>query len=235
MIVSVTQVLFKLLLTYKVVLLLGLATFSSCSSDKRSGHADDRIFVVTTTTMITDMVNQIAGDKVRLNGLMGPGVDPHLYEPIPSDGIALTEADLIFYNGLFLEGQMISNLKDQGGIDFGSTVPEDQLRGKKSYPDPHIWGNAEIWANCVSLVVKALSEADPSNSSYYKERGDHFIKVLLDLHQWARSRVRSLPEDSRILITSHDAFEYFGESYGFRVVALQGISTATEAGIAERV
>jgi len=235
MLVQFTQLLFRSLLTYKVVLLLGLATFSSCNSDKRSSHADDRISVVTTTTMITDMVNQIAGDKVQLNGLMGPGVDPHLYEPIPSDGIALSEADLILYNGLFLEGQMISNLKDYGGIDFGSTVPEDQLRGEKSYPDPHIWGNAEIWANCVPLVVEALSEADISNSSYYKERGDHFMKVLLELHQWARSRVRSLPEDSRILITSHDAFEYFGEAYGLKVVALQGISTATEAGIAERV
>ncbi|MEC9037868.1 MAG: zinc ABC transporter substrate-binding protein [Verrucomicrobiota bacterium] len=235
MILQVARVLIRSSLTYKVVFLLGLSIFSSCSSDKKSTHADDRIFVVTTTTMITDMVNQIAGDKVQLNGLMGPGVDPHLYEPIPSDGIALSEADLIFYNGLFLEGQMISNLKDQGGIDFGSSVSEDLLRGEKSYPDPHIWGNAEIWANCVPLVVEALIDADPSNSSYYSERGDHFIKVLMDLHQWARSRISTLPEDSRILITSHDAFEYFGEAYGLDVVALQGISTATEAGIAERV
>ena len=130
---------------------------------------------------------------------------------------------------------MTSNLKNQGGIDFGSTVSEDQLKGDQSHPDPHIWGNAQIWAGCIPLVVKALSDADPQNSSHYKERGDRLIEVLRDLHQWSRSRVESLPEDSRILITSHDAFEYFGESYGFRVVALQGISTATEAGIAERV
>ena len=92
-----------------------------------------------------------------------------------------------------------------------------------------------IWAGCVPLVVKALSVEDPQNSSHYKERGNYLIETLRELHQWSRSRVDSLPEDSRILITSHDAFEYFGESYGFRVVALQGISTATEAGIAERV
>ncbi|RZO18017.1 MAG: ABC transporter substrate-binding protein [Verrucomicrobiaceae bacterium] len=232
---SVIRALATLSLMCKITVLLGLAAFSSCSSDDRSRDADARIFVVTTTTMITDMVKQIAGDKVQLTGLMGPGVDPHLYEPIPSDGIALSEADLIFYNGLFLEGQMTSNLKSQGGIDFGSTLSEDQIKGQKSHPDPHIWGNAEIWANCVPLVVKELSEVDPPNSSHYKERGDQLIKELRDLHQWSRSRVDSLPEDSRILITSHDAFEYFGEAYGFEVVALQGISTVTEAGIAERV
>ena len=231
----VIRALTTLSLMCKTTVLLGLAAFSSCSSDDRSRDADARIFVVTTTTMITDMVKQIAGDKVQLTGLMGPGVDPHLYEPIPSDGIALSEADLIFYNGLFLEGQMTSNLKSQGGIDFGSTLSEDQIKGQKSHPDPHIWGNAEIWANCVPLVVKELSEVDPSNSSHFKERGDQLIKELRDLHQWSRSRVDSLPEDSRILITSHDAFEYFGEAYGFEVVALQGISTVTEAGIAERV
>lgn len=232
---SVIRALATLSLMCKITVLLGLAAFSSCSSDDRSRDADARIFVVTTTTMITDMVKQIAGDKVQLTGLMGPGVDPHLYEPIPSDGIALSEADLIFYNGLFLEGQMTSNLKSQGGIDFGSTLSEDQIKGQKSHPDPHIWGNAEIWANCVPLVVKELSAVDPPNSSHYKERGDQLIKELRDLHQWSRSRVDSLPEDSRILITSHDAFEYFGEAYGFEVVALQGISTVTEAGIAERV
>ncbi|MDC0201536.1 zinc ABC transporter substrate-binding protein [Verrucomicrobia bacterium] len=231
----VIRALTTLSLMCKTTVLLGLAAFSSCSSDDRSRDADARIFVVTTTTMITDMVKQIAGDKVQLTGLMGPGVDPHLYEPIPSDGIALSEADLIFYNGLFLEGQMTSNLKSQGGIDFGSTLSEDQIKGQKSHPDPHIWGNAEIWANCVPLVVKELSAVDPPNSSHYKERGDQLIKELRDLHQWSRSRVDSLPEDSRILITSHDAFEYFGEAYGFEVVALQGISTVTEAGIAERV
>ncbi|MDE0569421.1 MAG: zinc ABC transporter substrate-binding protein [Verrucomicrobiales bacterium] len=232
---SVTQALVRSLLIYRIAVLLALAIFSSCSSDYRSMDEDARISVVTTTTMITDMVKQIAGDKIQLTGLMGPGVDPHLYEPIPSDGIALSEADLIFYNGLFLEGQMTSDLKTQGGIDFGSTVSEGRLKGQKSHPDPHIWGNAEIWEGCVPLVVKELSDADPENSSHYRERGDHLIEVLRDLHQWSRSRVESLPEESRILITSHDAFEYFGEAYGFKVVALQGISTVTEAGIAERV
>ncbi len=232
---SVKQEVVRSLLIYRITILLWLVAFSSCSSDNGSRDADTRISVVTTTTMITDMVKQIAGDKAQLTGLMGPGVDPHLYEPIPSDGIALSEADLIFYNGLFLEGQMTSDLKSQGGIDFGSTVPLGQLKGQKSHPDPHIWGNAEIWADCVPLVVKELSDADPQNSFHYRERGDHLIEELRVLHQWSRSRVGSLPEESRILITSHDAFEYFGEAYGLKVVALQGISTATEAGIAERV
>ncbi|MEC9044030.1 MAG: zinc ABC transporter substrate-binding protein [Verrucomicrobiota bacterium] len=208
---------------------------AGCGVNKKEPNADGKINVVTTTTMITDMVKQIGGDKINLKSLMGPGVDPHLYDPIPTDAIALTEADVIFYNGLKLEGQMSSDLKKLNGIALSSAINKDLIQGDESYPDPHIWGNAALWSNCIPLVVDALSEQDSKNAEYYKSSGAKLIEKYNSLHSWAIERVSGISEEARILITSHDAFEYFGNAYGFKVVGLQGISTATEAGISERV
>ena len=210
-------------------------SLSGCGAKKADTSTNGKVYVVTTTTMITDMVKQIAGDKVRLKSLMGPGVDPHLYEPIPTDAIALSEADVIFYNGLKLEGQMSSDLIKMNGVALSSAIDKNILKGYESHPDPHVWGSALIWSGCVPIVVDALSEADPKNADFYKESGRKLIQEYSSLHEWATSRVEELNKDSRVLITSHDAFEYFGEAYGFSVVGLQGISTATEAGISERV
>ncbi len=207
------------------------------SCDRPPAGDDGRLYVVTTTTMVTDLVAEIAGDKVRLEGLMGPGVDPHLYEPVPSDGIALREADLIFYNGLFLEGQMTKSLEAKGSKSHavGDSVSEAQLKGEAPHPDPHIWGDASLWAQAVPGVVDALAAADPENAAYYRERGGAVAVRMAELHEWAKGRAAEVPEAARILVTSHDAFEYFGEAYGFKVVGLQGISTVGEVGIAERV
>ncbi|MBN76724.1 MAG: ABC transporter substrate-binding protein [Verrucomicrobiaceae bacterium] len=208
---------------------------AGCGENKKEPSSNGKINVVTTTTMITDMVKQIGGDKINLKSLMGPGVDPHLYDPIPTDAIALTEADVIFYNGLKLEGQMSSDLKKLDGIALSSAINKDLIQGDESYPDPHIWGNAALWSNCIPLVVDALSEQDSKNAEYYKSSGAKLIEKYNSLHSWAIKRVGGISEEARILITSHDAFEYFGNAYGFKVVGLQGISTATEAGISERV
>ena len=208
---------------------------AGCGENKKEPNADGKINVVSTTTMITDMVKQIGGDKINLKSLMGPGVDPHLYDPIPTDAIALTEADVIFYNGLKLEGQMSSDLKKLDGIALSSAINKGLIQGDESYPDPHIWGNAALWSNCIPLVVDALSEQDSKNAEYYKSSGAKLIEKYNSLHRWAIDRVSGISEEARILITSHDAFEYFGNAYGFKVVGLQGISTATEAGISERV
>ena len=221
------------LLKFLIITLL-FVLLSNCGV-KKTETSDGKVYVVTTTTMITDMVKQIAGDKVRLKSLMGPGVDPHLYEPIPTDAIALSEADVIFYNGLKLEGQMSSDLMKMKGVALSSVVDKNILKGDESHPDPHIWGSASMWSGCVPIVIDALSAADPKNADFYKESGTKLIQEYSSLHEWATSRVEELDKDSRILITSHDAFEYFGEAYGFSVVGLQGISTATEAGISERV
>ena len=208
---------------------------AGCGENKKEPNSNGKINVVSTTTMITDMVKQIGGDKINLKSLMGPGVDPHLYDPIPTDAIVLTEADIIFYNGLKLEGQMSSDLKKLNGIALCSAINKDLIQGDESYPDPHIWGNAALWSNCIPLVVDALSEQDSKNAEYYKSLGAKLIEKYNALHSWAIERVSGISEEARILITSHDAFEYFGNAYGFKVVGLQGISTATEAGISERV
>ncbi|MCP4847736.1 MAG: zinc ABC transporter solute-binding protein [Verrucomicrobiaceae bacterium] len=209
----------------------------SCSDPGDDRGGDTRLFVVTTTTMITDLVKDVAGDKIRIKGLMGPGVDPHLYEPVPDDAIALRQADLVFYNGLLLEGQMTGILEAKGkkAISLGASVPEDKLKGDDRHPDPHIWGNALLWRGCVPVVVNALSEVDPDNAQSYRKRGADVSKRLEQLHQWAVQRVAEVPERARVLITSHDAFEYFGDAYGLQVIGLQGISTVTEAGISQRV
>ena len=201
------------------------------------GDGDGRLYVVATTTMIADMVAEIGGEHVRVKGLMGPGVDPHLYEPVPADGIALREADVIFYNGLFLEGQMTASLERKGNKAhaLGSAVPDAMLKGDSAHPDPHIWGDVSLWAKCVPVVVEALAAADSANAELYRGRGETLKQEFDDLHQWAKARAAEVPESGRIVITSHDAFEYFGDAYGFKVVALQGISTVTEVGISERV
>jgi len=210
---------------------------TSCSAPDIGRGKVTRLFVVTTTTMITDLVKDVAGDKVRLKGLMGPGVDPHLYEPVPDDAIALRQADLVFYNGLMLEGQITGILKGKGTKAFalGDSVPEGELKGDENHPDPHIWGNALLWSRCVPVVVDALAEADPDNAQFYRQRGDEVRRNLEGLHQWSLERVKEVAPSSRVLITSHDAFEYFGDAYGFKVIGLQGISTVNEAGIAQRV
>jgi len=202
-----------------------------------SEEDDGRLYVVTTTTMITDLVEQISAGKVRTKGLMGPGVDPHTYEPVPSDGIALREAGLIIYNGLFLEGQMSATLEAKGerSLALGDAVPAELLKSAEAHPDPHIWGDVSLWATGVPRVVKALSVADPDNAALYEARGEAVARELAELHEWAVARAAEVPEASRILVTSHDAFEYFGAAYGFQVVGLKGISTVGEVGIAERV
>ena len=222
------------ILRFFILTILGFF-LAGCGGNEKEPNADGKISVVTTTTMITDMVKQIGGDKINLKSLMGPGVDPHLYDPIPTDAIALNEADVIFYNGLKLEGQMSNDLKKLDGIALSSAINKDLIQGDESYPDPHIWGNAALWSNCIPLVVDALSEQDSKNAEYYKSLGAKLIEKYNALHSWAIERVSGISEKARILITSHDAFEYFGNAYGFKVVGLQGISTATEAGISERV
>lgn len=199
---------------------------------------DGRAYVVATTTMIADLLRELGGDKIQVAGLMGPGVDPHLYEPVPADGIALREADLVVYNGLYLEGQMSEVLAAKGdkSLALGDLIQKDQLLGaEQDHPDPHIWGDAALWASCVDGVVKQLAAVDPDNAVLFQTRGAEVKAELLSLHDWATARVAEVPESARVLITSHDAFAYFGRAYGYQVVGLQGISTAGEVGIAERV
>jgi manganese/zinc/iron transport system substrate-binding protein len=191
--------------------------------------------------MVTDLVQQIGGDRVSVCGLMGPGVDPHLYKASTRDVTRLHSAKAVFYNGLMLEGRM-SDLFERLGKSGRKTyavaasfTEADLLKPAEfqGHPDPHIWGDAKMWSRCVDSVVRGLSEVDPPGSAEFAKRGAAYKQELAKLDAWATKRVQELPEDQRYLVTSHDAFNYYGRAYGFKVVGVQGISTVSEAGLAD--
>jgi len=217
-----------------------VALFASCgggSADVGSG----KLQVVATTTMVGDMVRVVGGDAVELTVLMGPGVDPHLYKARPSDGAAISRADLIFYNGLMLEGQLadLFNKASQRGkavVAVAEAVDKKQLMAdpeSANHPDPHVWGDVSLWRQSLALVTDELARALPAQADAIRQRGAAYDEQLEQLHQWAAARMAEVPEEHRLLVTSHDAFAYFGRAYGFDVVGIQGISTATQAGMAD--
>ena len=199
--------------------------------------------VVSTTTMVTDMVRVVGGDRISVQGLMGPKVDPHSYQLTFKDTAALQKADLIFYSGHHLEGKMQDILekraKNKGGvfavtagIDKASLLkPQEEFQG---YYDPHIWGDPSLWAECLSVVVEALSKMDPEGANDYKLQAESYFGELMELHQWAQKRVAEVPARQRVIVTSHDAFYYFGSAFGFEVRGLQGVSTNSESGLKDR-
>ncbi|MDE0826331.1 MAG: zinc ABC transporter substrate-binding protein [Akkermansiaceae bacterium] len=208
-----------------------------------SATVDERPLVVATVTMVHDLVLEVGGDRVRAEGLMGPGVDPHTYKPKITDSALLEEAKAVFYCGLHLEGKMQESIEQLATRRAGvhavtSGIPEEKLLQPQEefegHHDPHVWGDPELWKETVKVVVKGLSEIDPEGASYYEERGREYEKELLELKKWALKRVEEVPEDKRLLVTSHDAFFYFGRGFGFEVRGLQGVSTVSEAGLKDR-
>jgi manganese/zinc/iron transport system substrate-binding protein len=191
--------------------------------------------------MVADLVSQIGGDRVEITGLMGPGVDPHLYKAAASDVIKLRQADVIFYNGLLLEGKMTDLFARMARINphihaIAESLPKDRLLQPPHYEghyDPHVWFDIPLWSQCIEKVVQGLSSFQPASRDYFRQQADQTKTRFTALHQWALDKAAELPQAQRILITSHDAYSYFGRAYGFQVVGLQGISTVTEAGLAD--
>lgn len=197
--------------------------------------------VVTTSTMVTDMVKEVGGDRVSVVGLMGPGVDPHLYKPASGDVVKLQRAKVIFYSGLMLEGRMSDlffRMARSGKKVYAVTesIPEkDRLEPPEfeGHWDPHVWGDPTLWSKCIDTVVEGLSQGDPAGKAYYTKRGLAVADSYKNVHEWALKRIAGVPKKQRVLVTSHDAFNYFGKAFGFQVVAVQGLSTVTEAGLAD--
>jgi manganese/zinc/iron transport system substrate-binding protein len=199
--------------------------------------AEGRLRVVATIGMISDVAQQIGGDRVFVQGLMGPGVDPHLYKARAGDVRRLARADLILFNGLHLEAAMGEVLEELGRrrhtVAVAASIPEAELLSLEDYPgnhDPHIWFDVTLWAHAARNIGRALADADPAHAGEYSARTAAYVARLEELHAWVHERVAELPPERRVLITAHDAFGYFGRAYGFEVMALQGISTTSEAG-----
>ena len=215
-------------------LLISLAIISCKNESEESG----KLKVVTTTSMLTDLVKNIGGDLIEVNGLMGAGVDPHLYKASEGDVNKLFQADVIFYNGLHLEGKLVDVFekmaKTKLTVSLGGSLDKNELIGSEYFVsnyDPHVWFNIQFFKQFGDRVAETLAANDPVNAKKYQENTALYQDKLDALEIEVKAIIATLPKEKRILVTAHDAFNYFGKAYGFNVVGLQGLSTATEAGV----
>lgn len=226
------------LFIFVLFILLFLTACTNGSISDSSELEEDTINVVATTTMITDLVEEIGGEHVSVEGLMGPGIDPHGYRATPSDALSLQEADIIVYNGLDLEGQMAEVLEALENEERTVIVLEDayepsQLLASEdddSSYDPHVWFDVNLWKEASRHVAQELAEYDPEHAEAYLGNNETYQEELDGIDSYVKERASEVPEDKRYLITAHDAFSYFGEAYDFEVVGIQGLNTQTEAG-----
>ena len=226
---------------YISLCLIAILVASGCDPKEQPDAAtDDKLRVVTTIGMITDIVKNVGGTRVAVTGMMGPGVDPHLYKATPKDVQRLSSAHIIFYNGLHLESKMADILakmsEDTLTVAVTDAVDRSLLLTPPEYEglyDPHLWFDVKLWMQAVEKVRDALSEYDADNTVLYRSNAEGYLMELTELDAYVKSQVARVPSQQRVLVTAHDAFNYFGKAYGFEVRGLQGISTATEAGIAD--
>ena len=216
-------------------ILLSLATAAALAAP---AMAQDRLNVVTTTGMIADAARQVGGDLVDVSALMGPGVDPHAYRQTRSDIVATAQADLVLWNGLYLEAQLEEVLLELAEtrpvVAVAEAIPETQLIGSEDYEgrfDPHVWMNPNLWSRVVLATRDAMIEAAPDHAAAFTANAEAHLAELSDLAVYSQTVLASIPAESRVLVTAHDAFNYFGAAYGFEVVGIQGISTESEAGL----
>lgn len=199
---------------------------------------EGRLLVVTTTGLIADAVKNIAGNTVDVIALMGPGVDPHLYKATHGDVRKIAQADVLLYNGLHLEGKMISVFEKtrtaRTVVAVSKDVPERMLialdESGKSY-DPHIWFDVSLWKYAVETIKATLQREDPAHADLFEANAQRYLHTLDSLHSWVQQSLEQIPESQRVLITAHDAFGYFGQAYDIHVRGLQGISTLSEFGL----
>ena len=200
--------------------------------------AQDRVSVVATTGMIADAARQVGGDLVEVTALMGPGVDPHAYRQTRSDIVTTARADLVLWNGLYLEAQMEEFLLELSQtrpvVAVAETISADQLLGSEDYADrfdPHVWMVPELWSHVVVAVRDAMISVHPEGAEVFAANATAHLEELTALHAYSVDALASVAAPARVLLTAHDAFNYFGAAYGFDVVGIQGISTESEAGL----
>lgn len=224
-----------------LVLVFLFASFglSACGGGGEASGEGGGLRVVCTVGMITDIARRVAGDRAEVEGLIGSGVDPHLFSPTRDDVKRLLSGDVVFYNGLLLEGKLTDALVRAArggrrvhavteGIDPSFLLSPEEFEG---HADPHVWMDPEAWREAVKVVRDVLIETDPDGRSEYERNADALLDELTVLTAYAEEVLSTVPEESRVLVTAHDAFNYFGRRFGFEVVGIQGISTESEAGV----
>lgn len=216
------------------LVLVGLLAFGA-------GTAQAKMQVLATTTMSADLARQVGGDAVDVKGLMGVGVDPHLYQASAGDVKALMNADVVLVHGLHLEGKMgdiFARLENQGKgvINLEKGLDKAQLLADEDHADlydPHIWFDPSLWAQEARYLGGELARLDPDNADGYQARADAYAKTLEEKKaQWSQE-LSVIEPQARVLVTAHDAFRYFGRAFGFEVRGLQGVSTEAEASTAD--
>lgn len=227
-------------LTATLVGLFAVCNLSSCrksSEEFQSSPSQYPIPITATTGMIADVVRQLGGEQVDVTGLIGEGTDPHLYKPTRSDLISLKEADLVFYNGLKLEGKMEDSLEKLSQSKNVVAVTEklakntDYLLSEEDHYDPHVWMDVQGWIKVVNTISEALISFDSENTSSYQENTASYLEKLNALDSYAKKSLATVPKNQRVLVTAHDAFGYLGKAYQVEVKGIQGISTESEAGV----
>ncbi|WP_163582487.1 metal ABC transporter solute-binding protein, Zn/Mn family [Gracilibacillus saliphilus] len=215
-----------------IVLCLGL--LSACATNDASNDSAE-IQVVTTIAQIADVVENVGGNLVEVQSLMGPGVDPHLYNAVQGDIETLESAEIIFYNGLHLEGQM-DEIFEQMQNQKPTIAVAEQIDSAKLLADPeneqvydpHVWFDISIWKDVVQVVADELSSLDPDHETHFQDNAQTYLEELTETERYVEEQINEIPERSRVLVTAHDAFHYFGKRYGFDVVGLQGLSTESD-------
>jgi manganese/zinc/iron transport system substrate-binding protein len=197
-----------------------------------------RMSIVATTSMLGDAVRAVTGDRADVRVLMGEGVDPHMYRQTQADIAAMAQADIVFWNGLYLEAQLEEFLTGLGRqktvVALAEAVPSESRIASADYPDrfdPHVWMDPSLWRHVVEAARDAMAEADPGGSDVYAANARSYLAQLEALDGYARERLATVPDDRRVLISAHDAFGYFGRAHDFEVIGIQGLSTESEAGL----
>lgn len=211
---------------------------SGCNSQPKAtpGSGKNVLKVVATTGMVADMVRAVGGEHVQVTTLMGAGVDPHLYKATPKDIRLVTEADLVVVNGLHLEGKLIDSLrpleKEGRLFELGKSLENTEFQmSHNNAPDPHIWMDSTLWGTLAPGLASFMGEKRPAQADIFLKNANAYAKDLVTLTQELKAQLAGIPKERRVLITAHDAFQYFGKRYDIEVDAIQGLSTESEAGL----
>lgn len=218
-----------------VFLTVGAAVLAGCGNKTDSASGNEKLTITTTIGMIADVTKEIGEEHVAVTGLMGAGVDPHLYKASQGDIKKLEDADLILYSGLHLEGKMTEIFekmsKSRQVVAVTKNIPESKLHTVQGGAhDPHVWFDVSLWMSAAETIRDTLIEVDGSHRADYEANAKTYLEKLKELDSYARDQIASIPKEGRVLVTAHDAFGYFGAAYDMEVVGLQGISTASEYG-----